>query len=230
MTFERYAVYWAPRAESSLAAFARGWLGGDVETGSPVEPRRCYGLDAELAARATASPRRYGVHATLKAPFRLADDTSGKALAAELASFAARRRVPRAGSLKLHRFPQFLALVPTCSTAELEWLAAECVTHFDRFRAPLSDCDRARRVPNMSGKQAVHFEQFGYPHIFEHFMFHITLAGPLDEAALDEVEAALTPAVAQLTEDAFIADDLCLAGDPGHGEMFRILYRAPFQR
>lgn len=229
MSFERYAIYWAPRPDSALAVFARGWLGGDAETGESVGVRQTYGLDADLVERAVASPRRYGIHATLKAPFRL-DGASEAELAAALTAFAARRRAARAGRLRLHRFARYLALMPASETSELDWLAAECVTHFDCFRAPLNGADRARRASAMSERDAAYFEQFGYPDIFERFMFHITLAGPLDAEALDAVEAALAPAVAPFTEVPFTAEDLCLFGDPGQGKLFRVLHRAPFKR
>lgn len=228
MAFERYAIYWAPSADLALAEFARSWLGGDAESGTRIEGRTALGLDAGLVERATASPRRYGVHATLKAPFRMAEGASEAWLGELLTAFAARRRAPRAGRLKLHRFSRYLALVPADDTAELDWLAAECVTLFDQFRAPLSETDRARRGGAMTGRAATHFEQFGYPDIFERFMFHITLAGPLDLEELDAVEATLAPAVEPFTREPFIAEELCLFGDPGHGALFRILQRVRF--
>jgi hypothetical protein len=229
MTFERYAIYWAPNLSSPIAQFGREWLGGDPETGAPCERRDAFGLDANLVEKATASPRRYGLHATIKAPFRLAAGTSQAALSEAIAAFCGRRRPVCSGPLRLHRFARYLALVPASDRAGIEWLEAECVTHFDRFRAPLTDADRARRPGNLPPLEEQHFEQFGYPYIFSRFFFHITLAGPLSDDELSRVEAALAPAVAPFTQAAFNIEDLCLAGDPGGGAMFEIAGRYPFR-
>jgi len=102
MTYNRYAIYWLPEPHSELAGFARGWFGADPDTALPSGTRELYGLDEDLAERATASPRRYGCHATMKAPFRLRERLSEAELAAALAQFCARRRVKQ-GRLRLRR-------------------------------------------------------------------------------------------------------------------------------
>jgi Protein of unknown function (DUF1045) len=224
MPYERYAIYWLPAPGTPLAAFARDWLGGDPETGEAWSARARYGLDAGLVERATVSPRRYGCHATIKAPFRLRDGASEADLSAALGCFCARRRM-RSGRLRLHRLWRYLALTLTDGAAEADWLADECVTHFDRFRAPLSEADRARRPRDLPPLAQQHLEQFGYPDIFSRFLFHITLAGPLDPADLAQVEDALTPAVERLTREPFAIEDLCLCGDPGQGGLFKVLSR-----
>jgi hypothetical protein len=225
MTYERYAIYWLPGPGTPLAAFARNWLGGDPETGKAWPARTLYGLDAELVERATVSPRRYGCHATIKAPFRLRDGASEADLSAALERFCARRRRARAGRLRLHRLWRYLGLTLEGATAEADWLADECVTHFDRFRAPLSEADRARRPRDLPPLQSQHLELFGYPDIFSRFLFHITLAGPLEVSELTRVEAALAPVVELFTRELFWIDDLCLCGDPGQGGLFKVLSR-----
>ena len=69
----RYAIYFAPPPASPLARFGRQWLGRDAETGEAVATPAHAGVAPERLAAWTASPRRYGFHATLKPPFRLAD-------------------------------------------------------------------------------------------------------------------------------------------------------------
>lgn len=229
MAFERYAIYWAPRPGTPLAEVARAWLGGDVETGEAVEPSLALALDPDLRERAVRSPRRYALHATMKAPFRLREDVHEADVAEALAAYCSRRRRISTGHLRLHRFSRYLALVPSSDAAELHWLADECVTHFDRFRAPLNDADRARRSEEMTPRSRMLLEEFGYPLIFERFMFHITLAGPLEAAELDIVEAALQGAIAPLTEEPFAVEDLCLFGDPGRGAAFKLIARSPLR-
>ncbi|HEY7647326.1 MAG TPA: DUF1045 domain-containing protein [Hyphomicrobiales bacterium] len=230
MQYERYAIYWAPAAESGLSALACSWFGGDLENGKASLDRNFLGLGPDLAESAVTSPRRYGLHATMKAPFRLAPNSNAATLGDSLAAFCARRRRIRTGPLRLTRFSRFLALVPQPPRAELDWLADECTTWFDRFRAPLSDADRDRRSGSLTSLETAQLEEFGYPYIFSSFMFHITLAGPLGDADLDRVEAALATAVAPFTEADFAIDELCLFGDPGDGAMFRLLGRYPLAR
>ncbi len=225
MTFERYAIYWTPRPDSPLCLLEKDWFGGNwIKSG-------CFDTapwhDAGLAVRAVASPRRYGLHATMKAPFRLAPNTQPAALSESLAVFCARRRRVISGPLRLHRFTRYLALIPAVPRADLEWLADDCVTHFDRFRAPLSDAERARRGTHISQLEQSHFEQFGYPYIFSKFFFHITLAGPLDEDELDHVEKALKPRIAPFCGEHFVIDALSLCADPGNGKAFQCLDRFP---
>src|SRR5262245_1466662 len=133
MQYERYAIYWAPKPSSDLAVLGRAWLGGDPENGRRFGAPSRLGLAPNLTEAATASPRRYSLHGTIKAPFRLAPEADVTLLGHALAAFCASRRRVRTGPLALHRFSRFLALVPQTPRAELEWLADECVTHFDRF-------------------------------------------------------------------------------------------------
>lgn len=225
MSFIRYAIYWAPPLESDLETFGRRWLLQTSEEETLQSLGEKFALEPGLIRRATESPRRYGLHATIKAPFRLAPETNEAALSEALAAFCARRRNIRTGPLRLHRFTHYLALVPESCRAELEWLADECVTHFDRFRAPLDEGDHARRAGHLSPLEQTNFEQFGYPHIFSLFFFHITVAGPLSQGELERVEAAVIPLVAPFCEQDFIVDGLGLYGDPGGGAPFECVAR-----
>jgi hypothetical protein len=249
MTFVRYAIFWAPRADDPLAAFERAWFGKganaserrETETAAEVEPevapdkcspfrlKEILDLEAELAERAIRLPSRYALHGTMKAPFRLREGMKHSALIDAMAAFTACRRRLVTGKLQLHRFPRFLALTPMSETAELDWLADSCVTHFDHFRSPLSPEDRTRRG-EMTPAEAALFEQFGYHFIFNNFKFHITLAGPLDEPELDALQPALATAVAPLCEEPFAVEDLCLFGDPGEGASFQLVERFALMR
>jgi hypothetical protein len=230
MQFERYAIYWAPSRGSALARFGQMWLGSDPETGAPGSGREAFGLAAALAERAVASPQRYGLHATLKAPMKLKEADKAEALAAALGAFAARRRRFLAGPLRLTRFGRCLALVPQAPVADLDWLAQECETTFDSFRAPLDESELARRAqPGMSARQRELVASFGYPFVLSHFVFHITLAGPLEPAELALVEKALEPAVAPFCAGPMAVEEIALFGDPGEGGRFRMIGRFPLR-
>jgi hypothetical protein len=204
-----------PPVSSPMEEFARRWFGGEDS----------FGLEPGLAARAVKTPKRYGFHATIKAPFRLISGISPEDLSTELERFCARRRRIATAPLALERFPSYLALCPSARRAELEWLASECVVHFDRFRAPLNGEDSERRKRDLGPREKTHFEQFGYPYIFDLFYFHISLAGPLEPRELDSVSARLRPHLAQFAGGDFVIGELCLCGDPGDGRDFEIVGR-----
>lgn len=221
--YHRYAIYWTPELCSALAAFGAAWFGdGDCQ-------RHTFGLPDGLADRAIRAPARYRLHATLKAPFRPAEGVTASDIGHAIASFCAKRRAMHGPRLKITRFSRYLSLVLGGPSADVDWLAAECVTAFDCFRSPLNDADRATRGP-LCGKEAALFEAFGYPYVLSAFEFHISLAGPLEPHELDAVENALAPALADVLVEPLTIESLTLLGDPGGGAQFHILSRHNFMR
>src|SRR5271163_3354025 len=99
-TGPRYALYFAPRPETALAQFGARWLGWDVERGRAVDAVETAGLPTELHAAVTADPCRYGFHATLKAPFRLAEGATESDLIGVGAAFAAEHTALTAAALR----------------------------------------------------------------------------------------------------------------------------------
>ena len=81
---QRFAIYYAPDPASALWQRASTWLGRDAAGGADLAQPEVAGLTAEDFARHTADPRHYGFHATLKAPFALADGANEAALLAAL--------------------------------------------------------------------------------------------------------------------------------------------------
>jgi len=223
--FQRYAIFWLPPADSALAAFGREWFGICPERGAVGAPAT-LGLPEALAAEATARPRRYSLHGTIVAPFRPAEAVTGETLADELRAFCARRIARRTGPLRFSRFARHLALIPEDGTARLDWLAAEAVTHFNAFRAPPTEDDLARYpAEQYSPRQRQNARDFGYPYVLSDFVFHVTLAGPLEPEPLDQVQAALAPRTEPLTGEPLEIGSLCLLGEPDQAAPFRLIER-----
>jgi hypothetical protein len=216
--YQRYAIYWTPRPESELAAFGAQWF---------AEAAAVSGLDAELAAHAVKAPARYGLHATLKAPFPLREDASEAELRGALDAFCTTRRAPNGGAFTPASFQGFFGLVLSRRTADIDWLAAECVTRFDSFRAPGG---RSGVPPDgeLSAQEEAFVEEFGYPYVLSAFQFHVTLAGPLGEAELNEVAAKLEPHLAPFLTAPAVIDGLTLLGERDSG-LFEIVSRHPFR-
>ena len=220
MDMKRYALYFAPAARG-LHRAAASWLGWDAEAGCAVAQPEVEGI-----AAATATPRKYGFHATLKAPFRLAAGHGPDDLAEALAH-AARQiapvDLPGLGVARLGG--RFLALRPEGNEAGLEALCAEVVTRFEPFRAPLTDDELARRRPeNLSPRQRDLLVAFGYPYVFEEFRFHLTLSGDLPAAELARLEPLARDWFAAHLHRPFAVDQLCLFGEDGAGR-FHLLSR-----
>jgi putative phosphonate metabolism protein len=216
--YRRFAVYYTP-PPGALAEFGAGWLGWDVAAGCRV-PR---GLDVEGAEEITATPRRYGFHATLKPPFRLADGRTVAELEAALAALAGATQPVRGARLHLERLGPFLALVPASDHAPFSALGDALVRGLDAFRLPPSEAEVARRrAAGLTQAQDAHLMRWGYPYVLDEFYFHMTLSGRLDPATAARVETALAPVLARVVPDPFAIHDVTLAGEDEDGYFHEI--------
>lgn len=224
--YTRYAVYYAP-PPGPLAEFGAAWLGWDAAEGALRPHSPLPGLPAALQAEITETPRKYGLHGTLKPPFRLAEGSRRAALEADLAKLAARLAPVRLDGLALSRLGGFLALTPEGDTAALAALAAACVRDLDAHRAPPSEAELARRrAARLSPAQEENLARWGYPYVMGDFRFHLTLTGRLPRSKAEAVQAALAPPLAPLLPRPFPISDLCLFGERPDGR-FQILSRHP---
>ncbi|WP_244936480.1 DUF1045 domain-containing protein [Methylobacterium currus] len=218
----RYALYFTPKPDSDLAGFGNAVLGYDNHTGAALS--RPEGM-ADLAG-VTDSPRRYGFHATLKAPMRLRPGvTEADLLEAALALAADHPPVP-VGPLHVATLGAFTALVPRAAPPELGLFAAECVAAFEPFRASLTEAETARRHPErLSPRGRALLARWGYPYVFEAFRFHMTLTDALPEEARAPWRERL--AAAYGTGESLTLDALSVLRQDGSGP-FRVLQRIPF--
>jgi putative phosphonate metabolism protein len=218
--YRRYAVYYTP-PPGALADFGASWLGWDVAAGKRADRT----IDVEGAEDITATPRRYGFHATLKPPFRMAEGRDPAELRAAVAEIASATLPIRGARLHLERLGPFLALVPESDHAPFSRLADALVRDLDGFRLPPSDAEVARRRgTGLTPAQDGHLLRWGYPYVFEEFRFHMTLTGRLDPATAARVEAALAPALAEAIPAPFEITDVTLAGEDEDG-YFHELHR-----
>jgi putative phosphonate metabolism protein len=221
----RYAIYWAPPAAAPLARIGEAWLGRNAETGRPVERTMLDGFSAAELAAITAEPQRYGLHATLKPPFRLTPGKSAGELEQALADFARRAPALAAPPLRLKRIGRFLALVPGHDVG-IETLAAACVEHFDAFRARADAGEIARRsTARLTPAQEGNLLRWGYPYVMAEFRFHVTLTGPIDPATAARLEPRLAVLFADVMTVPVVIDALALFAEPAPGAPFRLVRR-----
>ena len=179
--FPRYAIYYVAPRGSVLDRFGAELLGYDAWTGKDLPFPEYATRTAADWRELTTDPRKYGYHATLKAPFALAPDTTEAKLAAACAVFADRRRPIPVITPIINSISDFIAVMPTQRSDELQQLAEDCVTTFDAFRAPLTEEDRARRNPHkLTPRQRAYLDCWGYPYVAEEYRFHMTLTGRLN--------------------------------------------------
>ncbi|MBS0559098.1 MAG: DUF1045 domain-containing protein [Proteobacteria bacterium] len=221
----RVAVYYVPAPDDPLAAAGAAWLGRDADRNVPLAQPDVPGL-AEL----TADPRLYGFHATLKPPIRLASgrDWFGfvaavRALAASIAPFD----LPPLHVADLHGF---LALREREFCAPLQALCDRCVEELDRFRAPPSEAELARRRKSgLSPRQDEMLLRWGYPYVFEEWFFHMTLTRRLSV----EEKATVMPVAEAFFADTVAVprrvDAICLFTQAGPQAPFVIAERLPLR-
>jgi putative phosphonate metabolism protein len=219
----RYAIYFTPGRDDPLTEVAAGWLGRDPFTNAqPAAPTVAQLTPAEIAYH-TASARRYGFHATLKAPFHLADKTTEAELDQAMAAFAAEAEPFALPKLVPTRLDGFLALAPEGPSPRLERFAGDVVRHFDRFRAPLSEADVKRRNPDaLKPDEFRNLLQWGYPYVFESFRFHMTLTGRVSEQDLPRVRAAVETVFGPVIQEPVTLDGLALFVEPEPGAPFLV--------
>lgn len=222
----RYAIYFTPPADDPLVAAAEAWLGRSV-FGRDVAPVTVGGVKAEERAPLVASPARYGFHGTLKAPFRLREGEDEASLVAALDAYCAERAPLPALPLAVTSLDGFLALTPAASADALFDMAGEVVRHFDRFRAPLSDADLARRKPErLAPSLRANLEAWGYPYIFDAFRFHMTLTERLSANDAARVLPVLVAHFGDMLAEPVAMDRLALYVETAPGAPFTCLHEA----
>jgi len=185
MDYRRYGIYDLPE-QKWLSESGTSWLGWDAVTGQHVHQTDLTGIDV-----VTDTPRKYGFHATLKPPFRLAEGCDIESLSRSLSTFASITKPVMCDGLQLSVIGKFLALTPTGNTRSIDELAMLCVTSMDPYRASLNESELARRrSTGLSDRQEALLEQWGYPYVAEEFNFHITLTGSLDALELQKWRTA----------------------------------------
>jgi putative phosphonate metabolism protein len=200
-SYPRYAIYYVPEHGSDLDRFGTELLGYDACTGDDLAfPDGILHMAPDWR-ELTRDPRKYGFHATLKAPHSLAPGKTEAELLAACEAFANTPRPIPVIKPVIGSISGFIAVVPAEASGELKRLAADCVIEFDSFRAPLAAEDRARRNPSMlTPRQRDHLDRWGYPYVMQDFRFHMTLTGRL---ATERREPVLT-----MLKDRFSALDL----------------------
>jgi putative phosphonate metabolism protein len=226
----RYAVYFVPPADDPLSRSAAAWLGRDAFTGAVLAPPQNPHLSQGEIAYHAAPARRYGFHATMKAPFSLAGGETEASLVNAFTEFCAEQAPIDLPGLRIGQIDGFFALLPQTADPALERFAGEVVTAFEPFRAPTTDAEIERRNPDaLTPVQLRYLCRWGYPHVFDQFRFHMTLTGRVGGAERERVARALDAHFAPALTVPFAIASLALFVEPEAGAPLSVLSFRPFR-
>lgn len=223
----RYALYLAPAGP--WRELGSRWLGRCADTGQALPP---LPGQPEAARDWTEAPRHYGLHATLKPPFRLRPgaapqdvDAAARRLAAGESAFAIQLECePLRGFLAWR-----IAAADTEGQARINALAAAAVRGLDDLRAPATPAELARRQAHaLSPEQQAMLARWGYPYVFDTFTFHITLTGKLDSAALEQARAGIAAFADPLRGQPMAVPGVSVYVQPQAGADFIVARHYPF--
>ena len=225
----RYAIYFVPTAETALYRFGSAVLGYDCYSGERVPHPE---LDRSLSAawlELTRTPRKYGFHATLTAPFRLVRGAAESELVAQMNRLASIARPIASLEPVVAALGSFVAIVPRVQLSELDDIAAACVTEFDRFRLPLTPQELQRRMTQgLSERQKENLNRWGYPYVFNDFRFHMTLTGSLVSAVRETIVELLQGMFTRRCGNSLISiDRVSLVRQDREDSPFQVVHQVP---
>ena len=231
----RYALYLAPPTESELWRFGCDVIGRDAMTGASCDGFALEGYPPDSWRNVTSEPRRYGFHATLKAPFRLRVDLNVADLIDNIAEFACKFARFDAGELDVGAIATgdgraFVVLKPRSALTELRSFEGSVVRALDPMRASLTDGEpQRRRSARLTPRQAYYLDAWGYPYVLDEFRPHFTLTNAILDA--DSVARSLERKFRRrVASHALRVDALTLFAESEPGGEFKILRHFPLSR
>ncbi|HTT39703.1 MAG TPA: DUF1045 domain-containing protein [Burkholderiales bacterium] len=225
----RYALYFAPPEHTDLWRLGCAWLGRDPATGRRLRPPAVDGFSAQRIRGLTASPRLYGLHATLKPPFRLRSGCTRDDLVEAAHALAARHAAFALPALEVGTLAGFLALRTSLPSDRLRRLADACAVELDHFRAdPQEEELVRRRQAGLTPRQEELLLHLGYPYLLDQWRFHITLTESVAGVEAERLAAWLASYFRAATQPVR-CEDICLFVQPAPRAEFQILRRFPLR-
>ncbi len=220
----RYAIYFSPRPDEPLAEFGRRWMGLDTETRAPVAD--CWPLPTGMLR----TPKRYGFHATLKAPFRLRTGRTPDELLQAVEQLAAEQEALELGLLVPKALGSFLTLQQSMPNPAVDALAFTCVRDLDPFRQPLTEEEQdAIFSKGISRRQKGNVFTWGYPYVGEDYVFHMTLTSILAPHEIEPWRQKVLEWGMEYLAEPVRLRDLCVFAQPSAEEPFRPIARFPLR-
>lgn len=229
----RYALYFAPRPDSAWWKAGCQWVGRDPASGLDLAQPAIANLPHLLLPKLTSDARRYGFHATLKAPFRLGNGFTETHLLAMAQAFCNMQQTLTVGPLTVDRLGSSLALLTAGPSVEIDALALRCARYFDLLRAmPVDEEQKKYRDKGLTARQDSMLRRWGYPYTEDEFRFHITLTDSLTDVPQDAATAIAAAAQAHFAKaqahDPLRIADLTIFREDQPGSPFVVWQRVAF--
>lgn len=226
----RYAIYFAHESESAWWDTGAKWLGRCADRQLSISQTCPELLPPEKFSELTSAPRRYGWHATMKAPFVLRQDASFDQLQGALTEICSQFKPFRLPRLQVSRLDDFLALTPVGDVSDICKVERACVTQLHSLAAPLPPDELLRRrTAGLSLAKDSMLLRWGYPYVLDHFRFHLSLTGPLWDCSELQIQSIMQCARTQF--DAlpdYTFDSLAIFAEPERGADFVLVEQCKF--
>lgn len=221
----RYAVYFCPAPDSNWGLAGAQWLGRCAITGKKYPQPQFSDIDSELFHSLTSDPKRYGWHATLKAPFKLVPEHEVGDLLLKMHQLAKSLKPFDLPQLEVSTTGGFLSLRPREVSAPLHAAASMFVRDLQSFALPLNDAELARRrKAKLTPEQDELLVQWGYPWVLDQFHFHFSLTVSLHSIDLPTQQKLMQAAqqhFGNLSDCRF--DRIALVIEPEAGKDFEVI-------
>jgi hypothetical protein len=182
----RCAVYFVPDIGSDWWQAGSAWLGRCAATGQRMAQPPLPGISPNAQWAATAEPRRYGWHATLKAPFKIMPGENLRSVMGALEALADTLTAFDLPTLQVSTQGGFIALRPEGDVTQINRTAEACVKELHPLAQPLSEADVARRrQAPLTAEQDRLMLAWGYPYVLHAFEFHLSLTHTLEGMSED---------------------------------------------
>lgn len=220
--FQRYAVYYAPSTGSALHSLGVNLFGWDAHSGVFVDPTSHNTLP-KCVTESIEKPKKYGLHGTLKPPFRFRQNVRYQNFRQTLAEAMEDHRSFTLPKFEVTILGSFCALTLVESSPALVALSATSVQAVDDFREPpdAQELER-RRAVGLNETQEQNLKLWGYPYVMSEFRFHITLTGRLSPDDLSEAQQALSAYLADALDERHSINDVCIFGEAADGHFHLI--------
>lgn len=220
----RYAIFYVPEQGSLFNLAGSSWLGRDAYDGGTFAQPNVGELKPWQVAERTLNARRYGFHATLKAPAPLADHVTETDYVSAVAEFCKITPAVVLPNVEVRAFSSIFAIVPEARFAPLNELEKNIVMHFEPWRGGLnSEAMENRRLGKLTERQITNLERWGYAHCLDEFKFHMTLSDRIPEAEQPAFVAAMIKHFAEFDNATLSIDRLGIFVEVEPGAPFRIL-------
>ncbi len=226
--YKRYAIYYVPSENSELDLFGKCWLGWDPYKGEETTKSDLSKLPSfKKFSSLVLTPKQYGFHGTIKAPFKLKNEYTYNDLENKVREISKQIHSFYFDQLIIEKLGNFIGLIPT-NNLKVNAVSNKFVEELDYLRDELSESEIKKRKPHkLTSNQKQMLFKWGYPYVFDEFKFHLTLTSKLNVVEIDDVFRSLQNILKQVNLNKISFNNICIFGQKSD-EKFYFVQRFNF--